>query len=153
MADDAPLPTSSSSATSPAAEPASSSEKSAEKGPVLCRDKARMLVHKYAAGGTAWAMLPIPIATSPGLTALEAHMIYWIARLYGESPSHTDTIMLAAGLEVGSTGLKHAAKYLVGFIPVIGWGIKGVIAGLAIEGMGQIIIQHYESKYPNKVVA
>ena len=119
----------------------------------LCRDKAKMLVHKYAAGGAAWAMLPLPIPTSPALVALEAHMIYWIARMYGEAPSHTDTIMLAAGLELGSTGLKQAAKYLVGFVPVIGWGIKGVIAGSTIEAMGQVIIRHFESKYPNKVAA
>ena len=96
-------------------------------------------------------MLPLPIPTSPVLTGLEAHMIYWVARLYGEAPTHMDTIMLAAGLELGSTGLKQAAKYLVGFIPVIGWGIKGVIAGAAIEAMGQVIIRHYESKYPGKV--
>ena len=121
--------------------------------PVLCRDKATSLVHKYAAGGAAWAMLPIPIPTSPALTALEAHMIYWIARMYGESPSHTDTIMLAAGLEVGSSGLKYGAQYLVGLIPVIGWGIKGIIAGAAIETMGQLIIRHYEAKYPGKVAA
>lgn len=121
--------------------------------PLLCRDKARGLVHKYAAGGAAWAMLPLPIPTSPALTALEAHMIYWIARLYGEAPSHTDTIIMAAGLEVGSNGLKYAATYLVGFVPVIGWGIKGAIAGAAIEGMGQLIIKHFEAKYPNKLVA
>ncbi len=146
MSDAAPPP-----APEPAASPAPAPVSSSP--PVLCRDKARGLVHKYAAGGVAWAMLPLPLPTSPVLTALEAHMIYWIARTYGEAPSHTDTIMLAAGLEVGSTGLKYAATYLVGFVPVIGWGIKGAIAGVAIETMGRLIIQHYESKYPGKVAA
>ena len=117
---------------------------------LLCRDKASLLVHKYALVGTAWSVLPLPIPTSPGLVALEAHMIYWIARIYGDAPSHTDTLMLAAGLELGSTGLKTVAKKLVGFIPVIGWGIKGAIAGSTIEAMGQVIIRHFESKYPNK---
>jgi uncharacterized protein (DUF697 family) len=117
---------------------------------VLCRDKATGLVHKYALAGTAWSVLPLPIPTSPGLVALEAHMIYWIARLYGDAPSHTDTLMLAAGLELGSTGLKTVAKKLVGYIPIIGWGIKGVIAASTIEAMGQVIIRHFESKYPNK---
>jgi len=153
MTDAAPPPD-----PAPAADPAPAPASSASASPesprgVLCRDKARVLVHKYAAGGAAWAMLPIPIPTSPALTALEAHMIYWIARMYGEAPSHTDTIMLAAGLEVGSSGLKHAARYLVGFIPVIGWGIKGLIAGAAIETMGQLIIKHFEAKYPGKVAA
>jgi uncharacterized protein (DUF697 family) len=119
--------------------------------PALCREKAVMLVHKYTVAGTAWSMLPLPIPTSPGLVALEAHMIYWIARIYGDSPSHTDTLMLAAGLELGSTGLKTVAKKLVGLVPVIGWGIRGVIAATTIEAMGQVIIKHFESKYPNKV--
>jgi uncharacterized protein (DUF697 family) len=121
--------------------------------PVLCRDKARNIVHKYAVAGTAWAVLPLPIPTSPGLTALEAHMIYWIARLYGDAPSHTDTLMMAAGLELGSTGLKTLVKHIVGVVPVIGWGIKGAIAGSTIEAIGQVIIKHFESKYPNKVAA
>jgi uncharacterized protein (DUF697 family) len=120
---------------------------------VLCRDKAAGLVHKYAAFGVAWAVLPIPVPTSPGLTALEAHMIYWIARLYGESPSHTDTVMMAAGLELGSVGLKTIARRLVGYLPIVGIGIKGVIAGSTIEGIGQVIIRHFEAKYPGKTVA
>jgi uncharacterized protein (DUF697 family) len=118
--------------------------------PVFCRDKASALVHKYTLVGAAWSVLPLPIPTSPGLVALEAHMIYWIARIYGDAPSHTDTLMLAAGLELGSTGLKSVAKKLVGYVPVIGWGIKGAIAATTIEAMGQVIVKHFESKYPNK---
>jgi uncharacterized protein (DUF697 family) len=118
---------------------------------MLCRDKSQQLVHKYAVFGTAWAMLPIPIATSPGLTALETHMTYWIARTYGESPSHTDTMMMAAGLELGSVGLKTLATNLANFVPVIGWGIKGVIAASTIEALGAVIIRHFESKYPGKM--
>jgi uncharacterized protein (DUF697 family) len=119
----------------------------------LCRDKARRLVHKYAVFGTAWAVLPIPIATSPGLTALETHMIYWVSRVYGESPSHTDTMMIAAGLELGSVGLKTLATNLANFVPVVGWGIKGIIAASTIEALGTVIIRHYESKYPGKTAA
>ena len=130
--------------------PAPAQTAAPETAKVLCSVKARALVHKYALAGTAWSVLPIPIPTSPGLVALEAHMIYWIARIYGDAPSHTDTMMLAAGLEVGSTGLKTLAKHLVGFVPVIGWGIKGFIAASAIEAMGEVIIRHFEAKYPGK---
>ena len=109
-----------------------------------------MLVHKYALAGTAWAVLPIPMATSPGLTALETHMVYWIARVYGEAPSHTDTMIVAAGLELASVGLKTLALEAANYIPVVGWGIKGVIAATAIQGFGAAAIYHYESKYPGK---
>src|SRR5271170_4404504 len=80
-----------------------------ETGPKTCREKAQALVHKYAVFGTAWAILPVPIATSAGLTALETHMLYWIARAYGEEPTKGDVVMAAGGLELCSVALKTAA--------------------------------------------
>src|SRR5215831_20831428 len=111
--------------------------------PVTCRSKARSLVHKYAAFGTAWALLPIPMATSVGLTALETHLVYWIGRIYGEHPSARDVAMTAAGLELASVALKTVAVEGATFVPGIGWGIKAGIAGSAIEGIGQLVIDHY----------
>jgi uncharacterized protein (DUF697 family) len=119
--------------------------------PALCREKARRLIHKYAAFGTAWAVIPIPVATSAGLTALETHMIYWVARIYGDTPSHTDTMMIAAGLELASVGLKTVAVEAANFVPVIGWGVKGAIAGGVIEAIGEALIRHFEGKYPGKL--
>ena len=115
-----------------------------------CREKARSLIHKYALFGTAWAVLPIPIATSTGLCALEAHMIYWVGRVYGEDLSRPDILMLGAGLELASVGLKAVATEGANFIPVIGWGVKGAIAGSTIEGLGELVIRHFEQKYPGK---
>jgi uncharacterized protein (DUF697 family) len=114
------------------------------------REKARALVHKYAVAGTAWAVLPIPIGTSIGLTAMEAHLIYWIGRIYGEHPTNMDVAMTLAGLELASVALKTAAIEAANAVPVIGWGIKGAIAGSAIEAIGDLAIRHYEQKYPDK---
>ena len=116
----------------------------------LCRQKARAMVHKYAAFGTAWAILPVPIATSAGLTALETHMLYWIARAYGEEPNKSDVVMAAGGLELCSVALKTAAIEGANFVPAIGWGVKAAIAGSSIEAIGNAAILHYESKYPGK---
>ena len=121
------------------------------RGPQTCKDKARALVHKYAAFGTAWALLPIPMATSVGLTALETHLIYWVARIYGESPTSGDIAMSAAGLELASVALKTVALEGATFIPGIGWGIKASIAGTAIEGIGAMVIEHYEKRHPGKL--
>jgi uncharacterized protein (DUF697 family) len=118
-----------------------------------CRDKARALVHRYAVAGTAWAVLPIPGATSVGLTAMETHLIYWIGRIYGETPTSMDVAMTAAGLELASIALKTAAVEAATAVPVIGWGIKGAIAGSAIEALGEMVIRHYEQKYPDKRAA
>jgi uncharacterized protein (DUF697 family) len=116
----------------------------------LCREKARTMVHKYAAFGTAWAILPVPIGTSAGLTALETHMLYWIARAYGEEPTKSDLMMAAGGLELCSVALKTVAVEGASLVPVVGWGVKAAIAGSAIEAIGQAAILHYEAKYPGK---
>jgi len=116
----------------------------------LCKVRARRLVHKYAAFGTAWAVLPIPIATSAGLTALEVHLIYWIGRIYGERLDKGDIALVAGGLELASIALKTAAIESANFFPVVGWGLKGAIAGSAIEAIGALVINHYESKYPGR---
>ncbi len=122
-------------------------------GPRLCRESAQSLVHKYAAFGTAWAVLPVPIATSAGLTALETHMLYWIARTYGEEPSKSDVLMAAGGLELCSVALKTVAIEGALWIPAVGWGVKAAIAGSAIEAIGQAAIRHYEAKHPGKAAA
>ena len=116
-----------------------------------CSARARALVHKYAVAGTTWAVLPIPIATSVGLTAMETHLVYWIGRIYGESPSSMDVAMTAGGLELASIALKTAAVEAANAVPVIGWGVKGAIAGSAIEAIGNLAIRHYEEKYPGKL--
>lgn len=121
------------------------------RGPLTCNEKARALVHKYTAFGTAWSLLPIPAATSVGLTALETHMIYWIARVYGEEPSRQDVLMTAGGLELASVALKTIALEGACLVPAIGWGIKASIAAGAIEAIGNAIVQHYEAKYPGKM--
>jgi len=119
-------------------------------GTGTCRERARALTHKYAVAGTTWAVLPIPIATSLGLTAMETHLIYWIGRIYGEHPSSMDVAMTAGGLELASVALKTAAIEAANAVPVIGWGVKGAIAGSAIEALGALVVRHYEEKYPGK---
>ncbi|MGH7280419.1 MAG: hypothetical protein ACRELY_02765 [Polyangiaceae bacterium] len=125
----------------------------AYEAPRLCREKARSLIHTYAAGGCAWAVLPIPIATSTGLCALETHMIYWIGRVYGEELGKGDIFMIGSGLELASVGLKTVALNAANFLPVIGWAIKGAIAATTIEGLGEVIIRHFETRHPSKVYA
>ncbi len=117
-----------------------------------CQDHAKRLIHRYAAFGTAWALLPVPMATSAGLALLETHLIYWVARLYGESPSRADIVMTAAGLNLASVGLKTIALEGAALVPVAGLGVKAGIAGGVVLALGQGILSHYEAKYPGKEI-
>jgi uncharacterized protein (DUF697 family) len=79
-------------------------------------------------------------------------MIYWIARYYGETPTHTDVIMTMSGLELASVALKTVAIEGANLVPVVGWGIKGAIAGSVVEAIGAAIIHHFEEKYPGRLL-
>ena len=122
-----------------------------EKPPILCRMKARSITRKYAAFGTVVSALPLPPGTSAALAALETHLIYIVAKVYGEDLSHAETMMVAGTLNVAGMALRTLAREGVGLIPVIGWGVRAVIAGSGIMGIGELAIRHFETKYPNKM--
>jgi uncharacterized protein (DUF697 family) len=117
---------------------------------VTCEDRAQEWVHLYAAGGAAFAALPIPGGTSAGLAAAESHMVYWIAKIYGEELSVKEIGLTLGTLGIAGLGLKAVALEACNFIPVAGWLIKAGIAASAIEGIGATIIRHFEQKYPGK---
>jgi uncharacterized protein (DUF697 family) len=133
-----------------AATPDAAAPKAPEKPQILCRKKARKIIHGFAAAGTAFAALPIPAGTSAGLTALEVYLVYFVGKIYGEDLSYAETMMVASGLNVASVALKTLAREGVGLIPVVGWGIRAAIAAAAIEGVGQAAISHFEKKHPGK---
>jgi len=117
---------------------------------MLCKERAREWVHMFAAGGAAWAAIPVPMSTTAGLVAAETQMIYWIGRIYGERLDAAEMAVVASGLGLAGMGLKVVALEACTFVPVAGWAVKGVIAASAIEGIGTLIIRHFEHKYPSK---
>jgi len=93
------------------------------------------------------------MATSAGLALLETHLIYWVARIYGEQPTSSDVVMTAAGLELASVGLKTLAIEGAALVPVVGLGIKASIAGSVVMALGEVVVQHFEGKYPERLAA
>jgi hypothetical protein len=79
-------------------------------------------------------------------------MIYWIARIYGESPTSRDLVMIAGGLELASIALKTVAVEGANFVPVEGRGVKREIAASANEAIGAMVIDHFESKHAGKSI-
>lgn len=118
---------------------------------VTCREEALRWVHRYAAGGAIFAAIPLPVPTSPILTALETHLFGAIGNIYGESVSAPATAAVGGTFTVVGTGLKFVATQAIGYVPVIGPLIRGGIAAVAIEAIGQAVVAHYERKFPGKV--
>ncbi len=107
-------------------------------------------MHLYAAGGAAFAALPLPISTSAGLATLETHLATVIAGIYGEAATAFTTTVAGGAFGVMGQGLKYAACQASCFLPVLGIPIRMTIAGATIESLGQAIVAHFERKHPGR---
>ena len=113
------------------------------------KEEARRWVHRYAAGGAAFAALPIA-GTSAALATMEMHMVGVIGDIYGESVTGVTTAAAGGTFGVMGQALKWIAFRGAKLVP--GWGIvvRTVVAAMAIEAIGFAIVAHFERKYPNK---
>ena len=116
-----------------------------------CREEALRWVHRYAIGGAAFALLPLPVSTSGGLTVLETHMFGMIGEIYGDVPGGVVNAAAGGSFAVMGQALKFMATYATGFIPVLGPAIRMSIAAAVIESIGRGIVGHYERKHPGKI--
>jgi uncharacterized protein (DUF697 family) len=115
-----------------------------------CSEKSREYVHWAAGGGAAWSAVPIPGMTTVGLIALESMLIYWVGKIYGEKLDKGDILMIAGGLELASLGIKIGVLELLNLVPVAGWLLKASVAAGVIEGIGALVIKHFEDKFPGR---
>jgi uncharacterized protein (DUF697 family) len=115
-----------------------------------CKEEALRWVHRYAAGGAAFAAIPIPFSTSAGLAAMETHMTAFIGSIYSDPMGGPTTAAAGGTFAVMGQGLKWMATQAVGFVPLLGPVIRMSIAAATIEGLGRAIVSHYERKYPDK---
>lgn len=115
-----------------------------------CKEEAIRWVHRYAAGGAAFAALPIPFSTSAGLVALETHLVSVISEIYGDGVTTFGAATAGGAFSAVGQGLKYAACQAACFIPGFGIPIRMTIAGASIEALGQAVVAHYERKHPGK---
>lgn len=115
------------------------------------KERAFEEVHLHAAGGTAYAIVPIPGFTTGGLTAIETHLIYSIANIYGVELEAKDILEIFVKVGGGGLLLKKAALEASNFIPFAGSAIKAAIAGSAIEALGTLVIGYFEITYSSSI--
>ena len=85
-----------------------------------------------------------------GLAGIEATLIYWIGRIYGEKLSASELRQIASTLGTASVGIKLGVMELLNVVPIAGWVAKIPIAVGIIEGFGALAIKHFEDKTPGK---
>ena len=108
-------------------------------------------MHRYAAGGGAFTLVPVP-TTSAGLATLEMHMLSFIGQIYGEAVSNASSATAGGSFVLAGQGLKWATDQLIALLPP--WAAKPARAAVAfavIELVGDRIIHHFECLHPQKV--
>jgi uncharacterized protein (DUF697 family) len=115
-----------------------------------CREEAMRWVHRYAVGGGAFALLPLPVSTSAGLAALETHMLAFVAEIYADPAGGAAVAAAGGGFAAMGQGLKFFAVQACGFVPVLGPVVRAGIAAATIESLGRAIVGHFERKHPGK---
>jgi len=117
----------------------------------MCRKEARRWVHRYAAGGGAFTLVPVP-TTSMGLATLEMHMLSFIGQIYGEPVSNVTTATAGSSFALAGQGLKWATDHVIELLP--SWAARPARVAVAIaiiELIGDRIIHHFERLHPDKV--
>lgn len=117
---------------------------------ISCKTEAIRWVHRYAAAGAVFAAIPLPV-TSTGLATIETHMLGFIGSIYGDPMSGPVTAATGGTLAIAGQAFKWLAHKGAHLVPVIDLPLRMAIAAGVIEGIGHLMIQHYERKYPNKM--
>jgi len=89
------------------------------------------------------AVIVIPGADMPLMTANQAKMLLRIAAAYGESLG-VDRIKELAVIVGGGFTFRAAAREVVGLVPVLGWAVKGSIGYAGTMAMGRAAIAYFE---------
>jgi len=85
----------------------------------------------------------IPGADLPLMTANQAKMLLQIAAVYGE-PLGAERVKELAAVVGGAFALRAVARQLLGFIPGVGWAVKGGIGYAGTVAMGATAIAYFE---------
>jgi len=94
--------------------------------------------------GVIGAVMIIPGADLPLMTANQAKMVLQIAAAYGV-PLGTERIKELGAVVGGAFAFRAVARQLLDFIPGIGWAIKGAVGYSGTLAMGYAAIEYFES--------
>jgi uncharacterized protein (DUF697 family) len=86
----------------------------------------------------------IPGADMPALTLNQIRMLFHIAAAYGEQIDRERALEILAVVGAGF-GLRAVAREALGFIPGIGWAIKGGIAYIGTQALGRAVAAYFDA--------
>lgn len=110
----------------------------------------------YAAGG---GLLPVPVASIAGVTAVVLRMVKQLSQLYGVPFERDRTRALVVSIIGGAvpTGLGVATTSTLAWIVpgglLFGLAVSAVTAGALTRGIGQVFVESFESEATAQEIA
>jgi uncharacterized protein (DUF697 family) len=102
-------------------------------------------INKFARqNGILGAAIFIPGADLPALTLNQIRMVFRIAAAYGEQIDRDRALEILAVIGAG-LGFRAVAREALGFIPGVGWAIKGGIAYAGTRALGTAAAAYFEA--------
>jgi uncharacterized protein (DUF697 family) len=86
----------------------------------------------------------IPGADLPALTLNQLRMVFRIAAAYGEQIDRDRALEILAVIGAG-LGFRAVAREALGFVPGVGWAIKGGIAYVGTQALGKAAAAYFEA--------
>lgn len=119
--------------------------------PVLRKAVVEHIVSKFARqNGILGAAIFIPGADMPVLTLNQIRMVLRIAAAYGEEIDRERALEILA--VVGAAfGFRAVAREALGFVPGVGWAVKGGIAYVGTKALGRAAIAYFEAGVQERI--
>jgi uncharacterized protein (DUF697 family) len=112
---------------------------------------ARKIVERHRTFAAVGGLLPLPIITVAGITALNLRMVKQLSDLYGVPFQRDRTRAIIVGLIGGAvpTGLGVTTASTLAFaIPgpaLVGLAVSAITAGAMTRGIGRVFVEHFEA--------
>ncbi len=112
--------------------------------PVLRRAVVEHTIEKFSRqNGILGVAIFIPGADLPALTLNQIRMVFRIAAAYGEEIDRDRAVEVLAVIGAG-LGFRAVARQALGFIPGVGWAVKGGIAYAGTRALGTAAVTYFE---------
>jgi uncharacterized protein (DUF697 family) len=113
--------------------------------PVLRKPVVEELIRKFSRqNGILGAAIFIPGADLPALTLNQIRMVFLIAAAYGEQIDRDRALEILAVIGAG-LGFRSVAREALGFVPGVGWAIKGGVAYAGTRALGTAAAAYFEA--------
>lgn len=104
----------------------------------------RLVQHVARQNAAVGAVIWVPGADMPVMTLNQVRMVLQIGAAYGEDvgPQRAPEVLTVVG---AGLGLRTVAREALGFVPVAGWAVKGVMGYAGTLALGRAAVKYYES--------